>query len=127
MTMNEEALIERLIVEAAKRGAVELQLDRAVKAGEEAAKALAHEQMVAINIAQDRDEAMKRVVKAADIIESLQTDLRNIRTTYDDAIAALRELFQAVRVPGKLTKVNRGDLRKAMNGAADILEAYVPF
>ena len=127
MTMNEEALIERLIVEAAKRGAVELQLDRAVKAGEEAAKALAHEQMVAINIAQARDEAMKRVVKAADIIESLQTDLRNIRTTYDDAIAALRELFQAVRVPGKLTKVKRGDLRKAMNGAADVLESYVPF
>jgi len=46
MTMNEEALIERLIVEAAKRGAVEVQLERAVKAAEEAASIMVNDKNV---------------------------------------------------------------------------------
>src|ERR1700685_4475519 len=46
MTGNEAEVIERLIVEAAKRGAVDQQLGRAVKAAEDAAAIMAADKIV---------------------------------------------------------------------------------
>jgi hypothetical protein len=123
MTMNEEALIERLIVEAAKRGAVELQLDRAVKAGEEAAAAIEAQKMATMSLVKDWEAAEKKADAAVAESAKLRTDLRRVCLDYDKAIGVLRDLFVAVRT----RKSKPSSLRPAMLEAANILESYVPF
>jgi hypothetical protein len=65
MTGNEAELIERLIVEAAKRGAVEQQLTRAIKAAEDAAAMINADKLVIRKLT----EQIERLNERANVAE----------------------------------------------------------
>jgi hypothetical protein len=122
MTGNEEELLERLILEAEALGSIKVQLDRAVKAGEEAAAAIAAQKTATMSLVKDWETAEKKADAAVAESAKLRTDLRRVCVDYDKAIGVLRDLFVAVP-----RKSKPSSLRPAMLEAANILESYVPF
>ena len=117
MTGNESELIERLIVEAAKRGAVELQLNRAVEAGEEAGKVIESQRLTLRKIGEQVDRLNARADEAE----------KPLATFYQAAIFLMREVTD----PTKHLRKQRIDaaifnLRKASAAAAQYCNE-IPF
>src|ERR1700685_630072 len=107
MTGNEAELIERLIVEAAKRGAVDRQLGRAVKAAEDAAAIMAADKIVIRKLTEQvewlnerREEAERPLAEFYRAAQSLMREIgdpsRYLRKErIDAAVATLRRTSAA--------------------------------
>jgi hypothetical protein len=122
MTGNEAELIERLIVEAAKRGAVELERERAVKAAEEAASAMLSERLQ-LSLARTMNESVMRQVDA------LRVELHESRNREQAYLIALGEASDAI---GRFAKAGRNkqkpyDALLAAKDKADKLQDPIPF
>jgi hypothetical protein len=126
MTNMELELIERLIVEAAKRGAVELERERAVKAGEEAAMAL---ETVRMEFLEAREFNTDLRIKLEEESKALRKSERNEET----AIIALGRLVDAVQGPLFQKRRPRGlspemqNVRAALANAKARIGEHIPF
>jgi hypothetical protein len=118
MTMNEEALIERLIVEAAKRGAVELERERAVRAGEEAAKVLESVRMEFLEAREFNTDLRAKV-------DEHRRALHESANREQSFVIVLSNLVNEINLSGK-SRLNK-DGRDALQDAVNLLKKHVPF
>jgi hypothetical protein len=126
MTGNEAELIERLIVQAVLRGRTELQLERAVLAGEEATSSLAGQRMLADSYKRERDEIEERTARA---IAELRTVVHESRNREQACLLVLGEVSDAI---GRFAKAGRNkqkpfDALLAAKAKADKLQDPIPF
>jgi hypothetical protein len=105
-------LLERLIEEAAKRGKIESERDMLKGSLDEAGQGLA-KQAQALEVART-------------VIADLRQENREWRQREQEAVDALRDLFDATKSRGK-NRDTGNKFRAAMLKAANVLESYVPF
>ena len=124
MTGNESELIERLIVEAAKRGAVELQLERAVSAAEDAAKSFAGEQLAHRKLSEHADRLVERT-------REQEADLQKVLGAMSELIIAAKNFANHVEGFPRGQIARRDTLMEHLNEqivtAEKACDSWVPF